>query len=153
MIHLQSRSGERPETSNEGPHRQITQCSSPALWGELIARAMQLNGVVEGHSSVSPAPSRALLLIGKRIVSAPETSLSPTESLEPVHIHGVTDTSTHLCLPVERANEVCELGWGEVHPFGDFGTEIMVYGPRNEEELQVILSIIEESLNFARTFN
>ena len=92
-------------------------------------------------------------MIGKRIVSAPETSLSPTESLEPVHIHGVTDTSTHLCLPVERANEVCELGWGEVHPFGDFGTEIMVYGPRNEEELQVILSIIEESLNFARTFN
>jgi phospholipase/carboxylesterase len=70
-----------------------------------------------------------------------------------VHIHGVTDTSTHLCLPVERANEICELGWGEVHPFGDFGTEIMVYGPRDEEELEVILSIIEESLTFARALN
>jgi phospholipase/carboxylesterase len=54
---------------------------------------------------------------------------------------------------LERSNAVCELGWGEVHPFGDFGTEIMVYGPRDEEELEVILSIIEESLNFARTLN
>lgn len=114
---------------------------------------MQLNGVAEAHSSVSPAPSRALLLTGQATVSAPETSLSPREPLEPVHIHGVTDTSTHLCLPVERANEVCELSWGEVHPFGDFGTEIMVYGPRDEEEVEVILSIIEESLNFARALN
>jgi hypothetical protein len=102
---------------------------------------------------VSPAPSRALLLTDQRTVSAPQTSLSPSDPLEPVHIHGVTDTSTHLCLPVERANEVCELGWGEVHPFGDFGTEIMLYGPRDEEELEVVLSIIEESLNFARALN
>jgi phospholipase/carboxylesterase len=125
----------------------------PALWGELIARAVQLDGVFEGHSSVSPAPSRALLLTSHSEINAPETSLSPREPLEPVHIHGVTDTSTHLCLPVKRANEVCELGWGEVHPFGDFGTEIMVYGPRDEEELEVILSIIDESLKFARTRN
>jgi phospholipase/carboxylesterase len=114
---------------------------------------MELTGVTECHSSVPPAPSRALLLTDQRTVSAPQTSLSPSDPLEPVHIHGVTDTSTHLCLPVERANEICELGWGEVHPFGDFGTEIMVYGPRDEEELEVILSIIEESLTFARALN
>jgi hypothetical protein len=66
---------------------------------------------------------------------------------------GVTDTSTHLCLPLERAHEICELGWGEIHPFGDFGTEIMVYGPRDEEERKVILSIIQESLDFARALN
>jgi phospholipase/carboxylesterase len=114
---------------------------------------MQLEGVAEGHSSVSPAPSRALLLTGQRAISAPETSLSAREPLEPVHIHGVTDTSTHLCLPMQRAHEVCELGWGEIHPFDDFRTEIMVYGPRDEEELEVVLSIIEESLHFARTLN
>ena len=114
---------------------------------------MQLDGVAEGHSSVSPLPSRALLLTGQSVIVAPETSLSTSEPLEPVHIHGVTDTSAHLCLPAERANEICDLGWGEVHPFGDFGTEIMVYGPRDEEELEVILSIIDESLMFARTLN
>jgi len=93
-------------------------------------------------------------LTGQSTVRAPETSLSPpSEPLEPVHIHGVTDTSIHLCLPVERANEVCRLGWGEAHPFGDFGTEIMVYGPRDGAELEVILSLIEESLTFARALN
>lgn len=54
---------------------------------------------------------------------------------------------------MQRAHEVCELGWGEIHPFDDFRTEIMVYGPRDEEELEVVLSIIEESLHFARTLN
>ena len=92
-------------------------------------------------------------MTGQRVIRAPETSLSTKEPLEPVHIHGVTDTSTHLCLPTQRANEVCEVGWGEIHPFGDFRTEIMVYGPRDEEELEVVLSIIEESLYFARTLN
>jgi|SRR5664280_326438 len=150
---LQPRAGKSPETSDEGPHRQLNQNSLPALWGELVARAVQLDGVIEGHSSVSPAPSRALLLTSLSEISAPETSLSPGEPLEPVHIHGATDTSTHLCLPVERANEVCELGWGEIHPFGDFGTEIMVYGPRDDKELEIALSIIDESLKFARTRN
>jgi hypothetical protein len=119
----------------------------------LIARAVQFDGVIEGHSSVSRGPTRALLLTNLSEISAPETSLSPREPLESVHIHGVTDTSTHLCLPVERAIEICELGWGEVHPFGDFGTEIMVYGPRDDRELGVILSIIGESLLFARSRN
>jgi len=96
---------------------------------------------------------RGLFLTNQRTITARETSLSPAAPLESVHIHGVTDTSIHLCLPVERANEVCDLGWGEIHPFGDFGTEIMVYGPRDQIELKVILSIIEESLKFARTFN
>lgn len=153
MIRLESRAGVRPETSNVGPHRQLSQRSSPALWGELMARATQLIGVAEGRSSVSPAPSRALFLTNQRTITTPGTSLSTREPLEPVHIHGVTDTSIHLCLPVDRANEICELGWGEIHPFGDFGTEIMVYGPRNQRELDVILSIIEESLKFARTLN
>ena len=102
---------------------------------------------------MSPAASRALLLTNRKSIIAHETSLSSNEPLEPVHIHGVTDTSTHLCLPIERALMICELGWGEVHPYGDFGTEIMVYGPRDEAELEVIVSIIEESLEFARIHN
>lgn len=131
----------------------MSQHASPALWGELVWKATRFEGVVEGRSAVSPTDSRALLLADHQAIIAPETSLSPRDPLEPVHIHGVTDTSLHLCLPVKRANEICELGWGEVHPFGDFGTEVMVYGPRDNEELEIILSIIEESLNFARLYN
>lgn len=147
------RPGARPKTSNIGPHRQMSQQSSPALWGELVARAMQLEGVVEGHSSVSPASSRALLLLNQSDVISPETSLSRTKPLEPVHIHGVFDTSVHACLPEDRARAICEMGWGEPHPFGEYGTEVMIYGPRDEQELQIILRMIQESLEFARVSN
>ncbi|WP_020577965.1 luciferase family protein [Actinopolymorpha alba] len=81
------------------------------------------------------------------------TSLAPNPPLEPVHIHGVTDTSVHLCLPSERAAAVCELGWGEPHGYADHDTEIMVYGPRDDDELALVLGIVQESLEFAWTSN
>lgn len=34
---------------------------------------------------------------------------------EPVHLHGVDDTSVHLVLPPERGRELVELGWAEPH--------------------------------------
>ena len=147
------RSGPRPQTSNEGPHRQLSAQSSPALWGTLVARAFALPHVIEHFSSVSPPSSRALLFDDLREVLVPETSLAPDGPLEPVHVHGVFDTSLHLCLPHDRAVEVCEAGWGEPHQFADFGTEIMVYGPRDAAELEITLGFIEESLAFAREAN
>jgi hypothetical protein len=107
-------------------------------------------GVVEGHSQVSPASSRAVFLLDMETERAPETSLAPGNRLEPVHLHGVGDTSLHLCLPAERGQQLMALGWAEPHQYGDFGTEFLVYAPRNEDELDIVLSIIEESLAFAR---
>lgn len=81
---------------------------------------------------------------------APETSLAPGRRLEPVHLHGVQDTSVHLVLPPDRGRELVELGWAEPHQYADFDTEFMIYGPRDAVELEVVLSIIRESLAFAR---
>lgn len=99
---------------------------------------------------MSPASSRALFLRDQRSHVVPWTSLAPDGRLEPVHLHGVEDTSVHLCLPVARGTELTELGWAIPHQYEDHGTEFMVYGPRDAEELAVVLSIIEESLAFAR---
>lgn len=71
------------------------------------------------------------------------------ERLEPVHLHGVFDTSLHVCLPVDRAREVCSLGWGEPHQYAGHESEIMVYGPRDRDELSVLMQIVHESLAFA----
>lgn len=144
------RPGPRPETSSEGPHRQLTQQSSPELWGRLVFEALRLPHVVEGRSSVSPVSSRALLFDDLVVPRIPSVSLASDGPLEPAHLHGVDDTSIHLCLPAERAAEVCELGWGELHQYGDYGTEIMVYGPRDDAELDVVVGVIRESLAFAR---
>jgi hypothetical protein len=141
----------RPATSDQGPHRQLDQQASPALWGELVARTFGLPGVIEGHSQVSPADSRAVFLADQPDERAPETSLAPGRRLEPVHLHGVTDTSVHLVLPPERGARLVELGWAEPHQFADFGTEFMLYGPRTEDEVAIVLSIIRESLAFARS--
>jgi hypothetical protein len=121
-----ARSGTRPVVSVEGPQTQLTQQSSPSLWGQLVAKTFQLDGVVEGHSQVSPPTSRAVFLTNLHTQRAPETSLAPGGRLEPVHIHGVHDTSIHLCLPPERGRELTELGWLEAHQYEDFGTEFMV---------------------------
>lgn len=121
------------------------------MWGELVARTFALPGVVEGHSQVSPADSRAVFLADEPVEGTPETSLAPGRRLEPVHLHGVSDTSVHLVLPAGRGARLVELGWAEPHQFADFGTEFMLYGPRTETEVAIVLSIIEESLAFARS--
>lgn len=148
---LTPRPGPRPATSDEGPHRQLDQRSSPELWGRLVLAATTLPGVVEGLSGVSVPSSRALLLEDLREIADPASSLGTEPPLEPVHLHGVTDTSLHLCLPRERAAEVCALGWGEPHGYVEHDTEIMMYGPRDDAELAVVLGLIEESLAFARS--
>ena len=150
-MHDEPRLGGRPTTSDEGPHRQLDQRSSPATWGELVARVFALDGVVEGHSQVSPASSRAVFLAEQAAEHSPQTSLAPGRRLEPVHLHGVDDTSIHLVLPAERGGRLVELGWAEPHQYADFGTAFMIYGPRSEQELEVVVSFVEESLAFART--
>ncbi len=147
---LRLRAGERPEVSVSGPQTQLSQRSSPEVWGRLVAAALALPGVVEGHGQVSPASTRALFLAERAEERTPETSLAPGQRLEPVHLHGVEDTSIHLCLPSARGQELLALGWAEPHQFGDYGTEFFVYGPRDDNELQVVLGLIAESLAFAR---
>lgn len=144
------RPGRRPATSDQGPHRQLDQQAPPALWGELVARARTLEGVEEGHSQVSPADSRALFVTDLPTERSPETNLAPGRRLEPVHLHGVADTSVHLVLPADRGARLTALGWAEPHGHAEHGTEWMVYGPRGDAELDVVVQIIEEALDFAR---
>lgn len=150
MVIDSPRRGPRPLVSTEGPQRQLDQRASPELWGRLVAGVFALDGVVEGHSQVSPKSSRAVFLVGQELARAPETSLFPDGRLEPVHLHGVDDTSVHLVLPAERGARLTELSWAEPHQYEDFGTEFMVYGPRDETELEVVVTIVEESLAYAR---
>lgn len=120
------RSGVRPATSNEGPHRQLDQRSPAPLWGQQVADVFALEGVVEGISQVSPASSRAVYLTDMEEEIRPGISLAPGQRLEPVHLHGVQDTSVHLVLPAERGDELVRLSWAEPHQYSDSGTEFMI---------------------------
>ncbi len=69
------------------------------------------------------------------------------------HLHPPYDGSLHLVLPAEVASKVIDKGWGELHPMarggGHSAVPLMVYGPRNDEELEVVWVILRASFEFA----
>ncbi|MEN9967250.1 MAG: hypothetical protein RL036_483 [Actinomycetota bacterium] len=147
---LHARSGDRPETSKEGPHSQLTQKAPPAIWGQLVAKAFAIPGVKQGHSRVSMADSMAGLLVELPQIHG-AWSLATDGPVEVFHVHGVTDKSIHAVLPSKRAEEVIEKRWGEPHTYADFDTQIMIYAPRNTEEIEIVVGLLSESVALAKS--
>jgi len=61
----------------------------------------------------------------------------------------------HMLLPMAFSTMALEKGWGIIHPLsdqisGEISTYVMIYGPRNEEELRTIWIIAQVSYYFAR---
>ena len=60
----------------------------------------------------------------------------------------------HMMLPEDLVAEVLAQGWGEGHPLVPKGqapqTLVMIFGPRDKEELAIAMSLIGESYRFAR---
>jgi len=149
---LPAREGPRPETGPMMPHQQLSQNAPPALQEALFDRARALRGVEVRPSRVSVPGARAFVL--------PETQrASPAMSMaggEFAHLHPPYDGSLHLALPRDVGDEVIEKGWGEAHPAARMGLipdgdaiPLMVYGPRDEEELEIVWAILEASHAFA----
>jgi hypothetical protein len=69
------------------------------------------------------------------------------------HIHPVPDGSLHAAPPPEVAEEAVEKGWAEQHPVARLGyipeNVVMIYAPRNEQELEIVLGLVEESRRYA----
>jgi hypothetical protein len=133
------------------PHQQLDQIAPPELQQELFERCRSLAGVVVGRSHVSVPGARALHLEPELAGGVPEAFMRGTEF---AHLHPAYDGSLHLALPAEAAAAVIAAGWGEAHPLVEQGvmpaTQLMVYGPRDPEELEIVWRIVEESYAFAR---
>jgi hypothetical protein len=133
------------------PHQQLSQTAPVPLQEELWRRMSNLEGVQVGPSGVSLPESRALHL-------DQELALGPAEAFlvgsEFAHLHGPTDGSLHLTLPLDLAQEAIERGWAELHPIAAAGrapqTLIMLYGPRDETELETVWGLVQRSYEFAR---
>lgn len=99
---------------------------------------------------VSVWGARALWL-DESYAAAPRTSF--LIGREFAHIHPLPDGSMHLALPPEAASEVLAKRWGEQHPVAKTGLLplgiVMVYAPRDERELDVVMHIVRESFRFA----
>jgi Family of unknown function (DUF5519) len=147
---LPVRRGPVPHTTATNPHEQLTQNAPVELQEELYGRARGLPGVTEGPSRISVPGARAFLL--------QDGTGGPPEALimggEFAHLHPAHDGSLHLTLPPGFGEEVFQKGWGESHPLaGKWGvptTVAMIYGPRDEQELEIVWRIVQASYEFAR---
>ena len=147
---LPLREGPRPETGPAMPHQQLTQNAPPEMQERLFARARGLPGVRVDGSGVSVPGARAFILDPIMAKGPREAFMVGTEF---AHLHPSQDGSLHLTLPEEAVAEVEGTGWGEMHPMARMGegprTMVMVFGPRDELELEVVWGIVQASYAFA----
>jgi hypothetical protein len=70
------------------------------------------------------------------------------------HLHPLPDSSIHLTLPRDVRERAIRRGWAEQHPASRARilpeTLVMVYAPRNSNELAVVLGMVWRSYQFAR---
>jgi len=143
------RAGPRPSTTPTNPHTQLTQNAPPDLQERVFELASSLPGVVVGPSAVSVPGARAFHL--------PSSTRDARDSFmvgrEFAHLHPPSDGSLHLVLAPEVVDGVIENGWAERHPLaGRYGLPaniVMVYGPRDEQELRVVTDLVRASHAFA----
>lgn len=150
-VELRHRPGTRPVARPVTPHQQLTQNAPAALQEQLWARMAGLRHVRTGPSTISLPDTRALHL-DPHVAAGPSEAFTP-RSTEFAHLHGVGDGSLHVCLPEEVAAEAIDKGWAELHPIVRMGlfppTLVMLYGPRDEAELETVWELVQASHAFA----
>ena len=107
-------------------------------------------GVEERPSAISVPGARAMWL-SEGVPAGPHEAFMIGREF--AHIHPLPDGSLHAALPPETAEEAVHRGWAEQHPVARLGyipeNVVMIYAPRDEEELEIILGLVKESRRYA----
>ena len=147
---LPNRIGDPPRTNPTMPHQQQSENAPPALQEALLERIAALPGIAVGPSHVSVPGARAFHLDEAHATGPERAFMVGTEF---AHLHPAYDGSLHLVLPEPMARQVIEHGWGEFHPLVLRGemppTMVMVFGPRDDAELDTVFSIVRASYDSA----
>lgn len=148
---LPNRAGDRPRTTPDDPHRQLTQIAPVDLQEQVVARGRKMPGTYVCPSLISLPGSRAFVLDDSTPTPAFQAFMIAREF---AHIHPPVDGSLHMVLPPHIVRQVVERGWAEQHPVAKLGlippTTLMVYGPRDEGELEVVMTLLAASWSYAR---
>ena len=143
---LPNREGEKPQTGPSMPHLQLSDNSNSETYDALADWLFSLEHVEEGPTRVSIPSTRAAWILESY------DGVPPGLSREFTHIHTEPGPgSQHISLPKEVASEVIAKGWGEYHPINDQIPDfdlIMVFAPRDDQELEIIQSITLQGYRF-----
>ncbi|KAH7104895.1 hypothetical protein BKA62DRAFT_691026 [Auriculariales sp. MPI-PUGE-AT-0066] len=146
------------------PHRQLTQRTSPEMISHLYTelRALGARHDLLVAPSVREAHS-GLALYAIRMTQESPQSPKPTFAADLIHIHA-EDGSIHVTLHPKDALCVVRKSWGVRFPLaycgifsrgkkGDGLSDglMLVYAPRNEAEVPIIMKIIEAGVHYSLT--
>ncbi len=144
---LPQRVGEAPRITEGMPQLQIGVDAVEEVNAELFRRVYSLPAVENQLTVISPVEgSRALWVDPAIDVAHPD--LLPKER-ELGHIH--PDGSLHMAMDPVRGQEAVDAGWALFHPAAGtrpgFGGFMLLYTPRDMEELDVIFGLIVDGYN------
>jgi len=142
---LPKRNGPRPKIAGIAPQRQLDQPGCAQMYQALRA-ALQKAAEKDPkilRTGTSCFEKKGLALFAQQPINA-------TCRGEICHVHH-SDRSLHMNLHPDDAKVVLEKGWGERHPLARGGwlkayvprEFVMVYAPRDRNELDVVCQIIE----------
>ena len=146
------RPGDRPATTPTNPHTQLTQQPEDLSYIQELTRwAFTLSHIEKRPSGVSVPGAVAMCMEDDHTCDSCHAFMIGTEF---AHFHPHPDYSMHLGLPQADAEVIIGKGWGEWHPLITRGllppNIIMMYAPRNQEELEVAKFILAHSYAFAK---
>ncbi|MEM9821918.1 MAG: hypothetical protein AAF985_12635 [Bacteroidota bacterium] len=149
---LPSRKGDRPSTTTTNPHTQLNQQPHDISYVKKLEEwAFALSHIERKPSGISVPGSIAMCLEKEYTCKTCNAFMIGTEF---AHFHPHPDYSLHLGLAKEDAEIVINKSWGEWHPLIKRGflppNIIMLYAPRDEEELEVAKHILGRSYAFAK---
>ncbi|HAA10521.1 MAG TPA: phospholipase [Cytophagales bacterium] len=149
---MPSRGGGRPATTNTNPHMQLDQQPEDLSFVENLTEwAFTLSHIEKQPSRISVPGSIAMIMDDEHTCTKCNAFMIGTEF---AHFHPHPDYSMHLGLTQAEATIVIEKGWGEWHPMILRGilppNIIMMYAPRNQQELEVAKFILGRSYAYAK---
>jgi phospholipase/carboxylesterase len=141
---LPPRRGRRPAISDRIPQEQVSDNAPAELQEGLFAAVAALPGVSTGPSAISVPGARGFFLA--RPSHGPDDAFLVPAAGEFAHLHPGYDGSLHLALPPALAADAIRRGWAVPHPLAGVRLTpgmVMVYGPRDDDELAVVTAIVE----------
>ena len=154
LAKLPRRKGTKPAIAPFAvPHRQmdqhndtITRGKQKQLFDDEVATS---NGKLVYKTSYLERNSPGIFLVDS---ASGNQTIIPVSHAEIGHIH-LFDGSMHIILSPSDTKEVIEKGWGELHGLAGQGraakTYLMIYSPRDGQELEITKKILDAAVKYA----